>query len=192
MAPSNSNSRKSFRHQRKHKTGKLAPSKTPSRKNRRLQGFWRLQSPGVGDESSGFFDKSKSGRCRRRRTGWKTCPTIWSPRRSLNSRARFCDTLGMPAASSIGVAGKAPNGAGFDSPGRSEAKPWVTRTTERKPQRGAIPIGRPSAGNLGPLGLFAGLFDTQGCALGYRISPHSGLRAQSGTNRFGHTEASMS
>ena len=111
--------------------------------------------------------------------------------RALNGRARFCDDLGMPGASRIGVAGKAPNGAGFDSPGRSEAKPWVTSTTDRKPQRGAIPIGRPSARwESRPVGPFSRDYSVPraasaaaDCALGYRISPHSGLRAQSGTDK---------
>jgi hypothetical protein len=45
---------------------------------------------------------------------------------------------------------------GRDSIAQGAAKPWVTSTTERKPQRGAIPIGRPTrAGYLGPLGLFS-------------------------------------
>ena len=88
-------------------------------------------------------------------------------------------------------AGKAPNGAGFDSPGRSEAKPWVTITTDRKPQRGAIPIGRPSARwESRPVGPFSRDYSVPraasaaaDCALGYRISPHSGLRAQSATDK---------
>ena len=52
----------------------------------------------------------------------------------------------------------------------------VNRTIDVKPQRGGIT--RPTCGSFAPLGLTSWLAtEPQGCTLGYRITPPSGLKS---------------
>ena len=70
---------------------------------------------------------------------------------ALDSRAQISDNLGIPVASHIGVAGKAPKGARFDSPGAQRSGALGLRsTTCAKPQRGEIPAAAAHVRGISP------------------------------------------